>query len=191
MDMYVITNGKNYLGDVGKTLSAVSQKDKARLFTLDKGKNTLANLPKSLKNLGYQLVLCEEKSLSPKTVINLTDNVYEDILKKVEDFENYIKEIENNKVNLALELSKVDGEIQDILHAAEFFNLSASEGYKLYKMLHEKRVKRRKIKDYIEIVRYIEETNGKEFSENKGSKSIKGKLTRDYKPKVLKELFNR
>ena len=48
-----------------------------------------------------------------------------------------------------------------------------------------------KIKDYIEIVDYIKKFNGKEFAENRGSKSILGMLTRNYKPRALNELFNK
>ena len=88
-------------------------------------------------------------------------------------------------------MSRVDAEIEDILHAAEFYSLNACEGYKLYKMLRNARIRRRKLKDYIEVVGYIEGATGKELAEGKGSKSILGKMSREYKPRVLNELFNR
>ena len=191
MEMYVITNGKNFLGYQGTKLVTFSQKEKAQKFTPDKAKNFMNSLPKTLKNLGYKAELDEDNTITEKKVIELTDNANYEILEKIKEFEAYINRLGVNRDNLSFELSKIDGEIEDLLHAAEFFNLNASEGYKLYKMLHDKRVKRRKIKDYIEIVDYIKKINGKEFAENKGSKSILGMLTRNYKPRVLNELFNK
>lgn len=102
-----------------------------------------------------------------------------------------MQDIGKKRDTLTYELSKVDAEIEDILHAAEFYNLNACEGYKLYKMLRDARIKRRKLKDYIEVVGYIERATGKDFANNVGSKSILGKETREYTPRVLNELFNR
>lgn len=48
---------------------------------------------------------------------------------------------------LQKELAKVEAELCDIEHAIEFFNYNASDGYKMYKMLHDCRVRRREIKD--------------------------------------------
>lgn len=191
MEMYLITNGKNFLGYQGTKLIAFSQKEKAQKFTESKAQNFMNSLPKSLKNLGYKMVLDADNSITDKEVTNITDNAIYEILEKIKEFESYINRLGVNRDNLSFELSKIDGEIEDLLHAAEFFNLNASEGYKLYKMLHDKRVKRRKIKDYIEIVDYIKKINGKEFAENRGSKSILGMLTRNYNPRVLNELFNK
>lgn len=54
--------------------------------------------------------------------------------------------------NLMQELSVVDTEISDILHAIEFGRFNASEGYKLAKTLQDARNKRREIKSKLEVV---------------------------------------
>ena len=45
--------------------------------------------------------------------------------------------------------------MEDIEHAAEFYNLDASHGYQRYKMLHNARVRRRKYKNAITRIDYI------------------------------------
>lgn len=54
--------------------------------------------------------------------------------------------------NLMQELSVVDTEISDILHAIEFGRFNASEGYKLAKTLQDARNKRREVKSKLEVV---------------------------------------
>lgn len=54
--------------------------------------------------------------------------------------------------NLMQELSIVDTEISDILHAIEFGRFNASEGYKLAKTLQDARNKRREVKSKLEVV---------------------------------------
>ena len=140
-----------------------------------------------MKNLGYYI---EPDNYLNSIVID-EDIDISNILFKVKNFEECMEDITKKRDALKHEMSIIDSEIEDILHAAEFYNLNACEGYKLYKMLHECRVKRRKIKDYIEVVGYIENITGKEFAAETGSKSILGKMKREYRPRVLNELFNR
>jgi len=54
--------------------------------------------------------------------------------------------------NLMQELSTIDTEISDILHAIEFGRFNASEGYKLAKTLQDARNKRREVKSKLEVV---------------------------------------
>lgn len=88
------------------------------------------------------------------------------------------------------ELKRVDSEICDIEHAAEFYNLSASQGYKIYKMLHDARVRRREIKNRLHLIQWIRD---KKVSGINGD-NLNRKLTeidnQQYRPRVLKELFN-
>ena len=190
--LYIITNGRNYLGiDSNQQITTVAKRDKAKRFTHDKAKNVLANLDRRLKNLGYYIESDEEANQFIEQASREDNQEINDILFQVQKFESYVQDIGKKRDALSYELSRVDAEIEDILHAAEFYSLNACEGYKLYKMLREARIRRRKLKDYIEVVGYVENATGKELAENKGSKSILGKMTREYTPRVLKELFNR
>ena len=190
--LYIITNGRNYLGiDSNQQITTVAKRDKAKRFTYDKAKNVLANLNKRLKNLGYYMESDEETNQFIEQASREDNQEINTILFQVQEFESYVQDIGKKRDTLSYELSRVDAEIEDILHAAEFYSLNACEGYKLYKMLRNARIRRRKLKDYIEVVGYIEGATGKELAEGKGSKSILGKMSREYKPRVLNELFNR
>lgn len=190
--LYIITNGRNYLGiDSNQQITTVAKRDKAKRFTYDKAKNVLANLNRQLKNLGYYMEPDEKANQFIEQASNEVNQEINAILSQVQEFESYVQDIGKKRDALSYELSMVDAEIEDILHAAEFYSLNACEGYKLYKMLRDARIRRRKLKDYIEVVGYIEGTTGKELAESKGSKLILGKMSREYKPRVLNELFNR
>lgn len=190
--LYIITNGSNYISyDKNQKMTVVSKKELAKRFIKTKAENFVKNLNGPMKNLGYHIEPDVETNQLIEKTSNETDKEIQNILFQVQEFESYIQDIGKKRDALTYEMSKVDAEIEDILHAAEFYNLNACEGYKLYKMLREARIKRRKLKDYIEVVGYVENTTGKELGENKGSKLILGKMTREYTPRVLKELFNR
>ena len=190
--LYVITNGSSYIAfDKNQKPTTVSKRELAKRFTKTKADNFVLNLVGQMKNLGYHVEPDNEASQVIEQVVNGLDENIVDILSHVQNFESYMQELGKKRDMLNYELSKVDNEIEDILHAAEFYNLNACEGYKLYKMLRERRIKRRKLKDYIEVVGYVEGTTGKGFASENGSKSILGKESREYKPRVLNELFNR
>ena len=84
---------------------------------------------------------------------------------------------------------KAELEIEDIEHAAEFYNLDVSHGYQLYKLLHDARVRRRKCKNAIAWIDFILEQRPERFVENDPSARIVGTRSRDYAPRALPELF--
>lgn len=192
MKFYVITNNSNYLSLApNNSIITTAKLALAQRFTEEKAKNVIKNLPNTLKNIGYHVEEIEEEDIP---IIKRQTNFNEkekEILEKVKDFEDYLKEIGQIRDEYAKRLSKVDKQIQDILHAAEFYTLNACEGYKLYKLLHEKRVERRELKNFIEKVGFIEGHTGKELANHQGSKSIIGYDNRKYEPRALKELFER
>lgn len=108
-----------------------------------------------------------------------------DLLEKVKDFNEFINQLKTRRDELYAELSKIDLEITDIEHAAEFFNLNASKGYKLYKMLHDATVRRRAYKNEIQKIDIII-GNVDLDAINKKMKRIDNKT---YHPRVLNELF--
>lgn len=112
-----------------------------------------------------------------------------DILSKVKEINEFAVQLEERKDFLKSKLSEVDREICDIQHAAEFFNLNAAQGYKLYAMLHDACLRRRSYKNEI---REIELTLGKKIDKDSMA-DLEKRLTagnnKTYKPRVLKELF--
>ena len=61
------------------------------------------------------------------------------------------------QVDIGIQLSTVDKEIQDELHFLEFNRLGAAEGYLVYQRLRELRTKRRNVKDSAIIATYLTE----------------------------------
>lgn len=118
----------------------------------------------------------------------------------VQEIQNIIsrdmKLINGNIKYLKEKLSKLDLLSIDIEHFIEFNNLNASDGYKIYKIFHELRVQRRKIKDQIYDMEQIRITTISDIPtiqqiENKNrvyeyrnciSKPLfEGKISNDYK----------
>ena len=77
----------------------------------------------------------------------------------------------------------------DDLQTLTFYNLDASHGYQLYKLLHDARVRRRKCKNAIAWIDFILEQRPERFVENDPSARIVGTRSRDYAPRALPELF--
>ena len=99
-------------------------------------------------------------------------------------------EANNRKEELNNELSLVDKELCDILHYIEFCNLNAAQGWKASKMIKERRIKRRSIKNELNVIDII---LGKRISEtmvDEINKAVQGMDKRTYEPRVLNELFD-
>lgn len=115
---------------------------------------------------------------------------YSDCVETVTEIANIGNRIQSMYDVTINELKRVDSEICDIEHATEFYNLSASQGYKIYKMLHDARIRRREIKNRLHLLQWIRD---KKVSGINGD-NLNRKLTeidnQQYRPRVLKELFN-
>lgn len=94
------------------------------------------------------------------------------------------------KDKLTEQLSVVDKEICDILHYIEFCNLNAAQGYKAYKMLKERRIKRRSIKNELNVLNIILSKKISETATDEIAKAIAGMDKRRYEPRVMHELFD-
>ena len=109
------------------------------------------NIKKLVQTYGLEVkyVSQENKVLNP--VAKPIELEY-DILDKVKEISTFTKEIEERRLYLMEMVHNIDLEIVDIEHAAEFYTLNASQGYKLYKMLHDVRIQRRSYKDELEKI---------------------------------------
>ena len=88
------------------------------------------------------------------------------------------------------QLSKIDQELSDIDHYIEFVNLNAAQGYKAYRMIKDRRIIRRSIKNELDVLNIILGKKISETATDEIQKAIYGMDKRTYEPRVLNELFD-
>ena len=163
MANYVITDGTRWImKDRNGKYVPTSCESFADIFSKKQAENIQkCSLTKALRGVFSVEKMSEEVPAQVKPVtdkdIEETGKVMvsEDIkywLDKATDMSNIANEAINRKRKLCQELSLVDKELCDIIHYIEFCNLNAAQGYKAYKMVKERRILRRKIKDEISIL---------------------------------------
>ncbi len=189
---YIICNNDNYLAQDTKGFSIVHSEEEAfRWKKIDKANNVCNKYCQTNKNVKkYHLKV---KYVSQENnVVNPIAKPIElgyDILDKVKEISVFTKEIEERRLYLIEMVHNIDLEIVDIEHAAEFYTLNASQGYKLYKMLHDARIKRRLYKDELKKIDLSLGTSIRSANMENLEKSIVGMDHRKYEPRVNKELF--
>ena len=109
---------------------------------------------------------------------------------KVSDLNGLASEALHRKDDLLSQLSKVDQELSDIDHYIEFVNLNAAQGYKAYKMIKDRRIIRRSIKNELEVLNKKKNKKISETATDEIQKAISGMDKRTYEPRVLNELFD-
>ena len=72
----------------------------------------------------------------------------------------------------------------------EFVNLNAAQGYKAYKMIKDRRIIRRSIKNELDVLNIILGKKISETATDEIQKAISGMDKRTYEPRVLNELFD-
>lgn len=157
------------------------------------------NLPKALKSC-FHLQKVDEppiliKQITQEKVYENTENVLiaENIqywVDKVNGLNGLASEALHRKDELLSQLSKVDQELSDINHYIEFVNLNAAQGYKAYKMIKERRIKRRSIKNELQVLSIILGKKISETATDEIQKAVAGMDKRKYEPRVMNELFD-
>lgn len=187
---YILCNNDNYLAqDIKNGMYIINTMDKAQKWDkIEKANNVLNLLPKKFSkyHLEVKYVSKENKIINP--VARPIELGY-DILDKVKEISIFTKQLEERRLYLMEMIHTVELEIVDIEHAAEFYNLNASQGYKLYKLLHDARVKRRELKDELEKINLSLGTSIRSDNMENLQRSIVGLEHRKYTPRVNKELF--
>lgn len=188
---YIICNNDNYLKrDKTNHLSIVHTISEATKWSdITKANNICKNNIKSLVQtygLEVKYVSQENKIINP--VAKPIELGY-DILDKVKEISEFTKQLEERRLYLIEMIHTAELDIVDIEHAAEFYTLNASQGYKLYKMLHDARIKRRDYKDELQKIESTLGTSIRSANMNNLEKSILGLEHRQYTPRVNKELF--
>ena len=184
---YLITDGKRYIGvdsDTKKNIIVNGFKKAVKLrysqinVIYNKLKNSL------LKDGNWKIISTIEvkNNLEDATMKIDVDEMMESLEK------NFDLLVKRRKV-LELELLEIEREITDIRHAMEFHNLDVDKGYKIYKIMQERLIRRRKNKDETSKIDYILSGGIKGLTSKQTRKRFESLENREYTPRVLKELF--
>lgn len=183
---YVITDGIKYIGydrSIEKNIIVDNYNDSVKLI-YTRANSILENLDRDiLKAHNWKIISTVEAKEDLLSVMEFDIDRFMDSLDA--DFSLLIK----RKKVLNLEYLKIEREITDIYHAMEFYNLDAAKGYKLYRMMHEILIKRRKNKDESLKIEYILAGGIKGLENNTTKQRIEKLNNRHYQPRVFNELF--
>ncbi len=149
--MYVLYNQKYYLmhNTIGQWTPTPELNESFQFNNRAKADNALSNLPKQMRNLGYfvQQVDAPSKPLEIDGFDNSELINYDSTLAQIGSFCDLHDQLVARATCVEYKLQEVENKIQDVLHAIEFNSYNARDGYKIYKLLHDLRLERRKYKD--------------------------------------------
>lgn len=149
--MYVLYNNKYYLmqNAIKQFVPTPELTESFQFNDKTKADNALANLPKQMRNLGYFVQQIDAPSkpvdFDQFTNVDLVD--YDSALAQIGSFCDLHDQLVARATWIDHKLTEVENKIQDVLHAIEFNSYNARDGYKIYKLLHDLRLERRKYKD--------------------------------------------
>ena len=149
--MYVLYNNKYYLmQNAIKQFVPTTELNEAFQFNDKiKAENGLANLPKQMRNLGYFVIQISntDKPVDFDQFADIELVNYDSALAQISSFCDLHDQLVARAPWIDHKLTEVENKIQDVLHAIEFNSYNARDGYKIYKLLHDLRLERRKYKD--------------------------------------------
>lgn len=149
--MYVLYNNKYYLmhNAIGQWAPTPELNEPFQFNDKVKAENALSNLPKQMRNLGYfvQQVDAPSKPVDFDQFTNVELVDYDSALAQIGSFCDLHDQLVARVTWVEYKLQEVENKIQDVLHAIEFNSYNARDGYKIYKLLHDLRLERRKYKD--------------------------------------------
>ena len=198
---YVITDGSRWImRDRKGKYVPISNEALADKYS-SKVANTVLNnqLSKALRNVFHvekvdeppenvkQVTITEINSNTEKVLI--AENIQR-WLDKISDLNGLASDALHRKEELLNQLSLVDKELCDINHYIEFCNLNAAQGYKAYKMIKDRRIKRRSIKNELQVLEIILGKRTSETATDEIQRAVEGMDKRKYEPRVLNELFD-
>lgn len=199
MAKYVITDGKYYIKkDKHGNFIPITSPTLANTYTKDKAENILCNQINKCLRSRYYVECIEEDPPGIKSVTK-TDLVKAEKVMEADNIQMWLDRIKNlnglakdasdRKEYLAQQLSKVDKELSDIEHYIEFSNLNAYQGYQAAKMIKDRRIIRRNIKNELIVLNTILSKRISETAQEEIMKCIKGLDHRTYNPRVLDKMF--
>lgn len=189
----ILVDGDIYLGMTNNNYIPVKDKEDAKIFQSEQNAMSILRscVPKILrKNYNWKTMTVEEiVSSDSKINIQYTPIDIDDLKESIGSLSNKLSILKGNKEWLLEELSNIDKQICDVLHFLEFNSFSACEGYKLCKALKELRLKRREVKNELELINIVNTHSCNNIINGSTSKAIAGLETKQYAPRVLVELF--
>ena len=190
--MYVLYNNKYYLmhNTIGQFIPTTELNEAFQFFDKTKAENALANLPKQTRNLGYFVIQISNTD-KPVDFDQFTDIElvnYDSALAQIGSFCDLHDQLVARAPWIDHKLIEVDNKIQDVLHAIEFNSYNARDGYKIYKLLHDLRLERRKYKDEI-FIRELIDDNIHNVDWGKFKSRVKDVKDRRYHVREMEELF--
>ena len=201
MAQYVITDGTRWImRDRHGRYVPTSCEALADVFSNKQATGIFqSNLSKALKSV-FRVQKIDEPSKLIKQISQETAQENTERVSTAENIQRWIDKIDglnglatealHRKDELVQQLSKVDQELSDVNHYIEFCNLNAAQGYKAYKMIKDRRIKRRSIKNELHVVDIILSKKISETATDEIQKAIAGMDQRTYEPRVLNELFD-
>ena len=192
MMMYVLYNNKYYLmqNAIKQFIPTTELNEAFQFFDKTKAENALANLPKQTRNLGYFVIQISNTD-KPVDFDQFTDIElvnYDSALAQISSFCDLHDQLVARAPWIDHKLTEVDNKIQDVLHAIEFNSYNARDGYKIYKLLHDLRLERRKYKDEIFIRELIDDNiHGTDWE--KFRSRVEDVKNRKYNVREMEELF--
>lgn len=190
--MYVLYNQKYYLmqNAIKQFVPTTELNEAFQFFDKIKAENALANLPKQTRNLGYFVIQISNTD-KPVDFDQFTDIElvnYDSALAQIGSFCDLHDQLVARAPWIDHKLTEVDNKIQDVLHAIEFNSYNARDGYKIYKLLHDLRLERRKYKDEI-FIRELIDDNIHNVDWGKFRSRVKDVKDRQYHVREMEELF--
>lgn len=190
--MYVLYNNKYYLmqNAIKQFVPTTELNEAFQFFDKTKAENALANLPKQTRNLGYFVIQISNTD-KPVDFDQFTDIElvnYDSALAQISSFCDLHDQLVARAPWIDHKLTEVDNKIQDVLHAIEFNSYNARDGYKIYKLLHDLRLERRKYKDEI-FIRELINDNIHSVDWGKFRSRVKDVKDRQYHVREMEELF--
>ena len=206
MNGYIITDANNAIfvcKDTSGAYSLTTDKGKAviwdtRIAADTVFKSNLSKLIKSkgvaVKSIALKMVCDEPKTEVKKCVPPVTQEETPEfgsskyIISVISDA---VAKLNCRHLVLTDELSKYDRQVTDVEHYIEFNigKLNAQEGWKAYKLLQDVLVRRRKVKDELQIISVVRDKMA--FPEDIANidKRVKELESRTYEPREFKYLF--
>lgn len=150
--MYVLYNNKYYLmhNAIGQFVPTPELSNSFQFDNKIKAHNALSNLPKQMRNLGYfvQQIDAPSKPVDFDQFNSELELVNYDLaLTQIGTFCDLHDQLVAKTTWVEYKLQEVENKIQDVFHDIEFNSYNARDGYKIYKLLHDLRLERRKYKD--------------------------------------------
>ena len=194
---FILRNDKDFLkqGLDSRYYITQNSSEATKWKDITKANNVLDSLrlTKRFKNYHLrveQVEMNEENSISEAKPFYSFRNLglSDDLQDRLQEIQDLADDIANKRIKLIEEISDCDKRIVDIEHAAEFYQLNAAQGYKVYKRLHEVRNCRRKCKRELQIVELAFDNINQRLLATI-DKNIRHQEQCKYTPRLEKELF--